>query len=62
MYPCILPPLTTPFVQMADMDRHVMVVTTQLRTMITIPKPVTHVHDSLEILDFHLGNEGIVCK
>lgn len=36
----VLPPLTTPFVQMADMDRHVMVVTTQLRTMITIPKPV----------------------
>lgn len=41
----VLPPLTTPFVQMADMDRHVMVVTTQLRTITTIPKPVTHIRD-----------------
>lgn len=47
---------------MADMDRHVMVVTTQLRTMITIPKPVTHMDGILKILDFHLNQLGIVCK
>lgn len=34
-----LPPLTTPLVQMADMERPVMVVTTQLRAMTTVPKP-----------------------
>lgn len=42
-YP-VLPPLTMPFVQMADMDRQVMVVTTQLSRMITIPKPVRQTH------------------
>lgn len=58
-YP-VLPPLTMPFVQMADMDRQVMVVTTQLSRMITIPKPVrqTQTQDSLEILDFHLEDQN----
>lgn len=38
----VLPPRTTPLVQMADMERPVMVVTTQLRTMTTIPRPEKH--------------------
>lgn len=42
----VLPPLTTPLVQMADMERPVMVVTTQLRTITTIPRPATHMHNS----------------
>ena len=33
------PPLTTPFVQIADMERPVMVVTTQLNRITTIPRP-----------------------
>lgn len=49
----VLPPLTTPFVQMADMERQVMVVTTQLRRMITIPKPVIDMYDNSKILVFH---------
>lgn len=46
---------------MADMDRQVMVVTTQLSRMITIPKPVrqTKTQDSLEILDFHLEEQNL---
>lgn len=44
----LLPPRTTPLVQMADMERPVMVVTTQLRTMITIPRPAKHAAAFLE--------------
>lgn len=45
-----LPPLTTPLVQMADMERPVMVVTTQLRAMTTIPRP--------EMLAWHTSGLG----
>lgn len=47
------PPLTTPLVQMADMDRPVMVVTTQLRAMTTMPRPE---HQHMELLQMMILN------
>lgn len=49
----VLPPLTTPLVQMADIERPVMVVTTQLRRMITIPRPAKHTVGQFKTIDFN---------
>lgn len=34
------PPLTSPFVQIAHMERHVSTVTTELKRIITMPQPI----------------------
>lgn len=46
-----LPPLTTPLVQMADIDRQVVLVTTILSKTTTIPSPETHTQTLLDNLE-----------
>lgn len=46
----VVPPRTTPLVQIADMERQVMVVTTQLRRITTIPRPAMQMFKQFKII------------